>query len=279
MEWVQRIGDYDVERQEGPRPGGQAYLPLRSNPSFCVHTTEGSTVAGAVATLRQNFTAPHFVVGENRIVQMRPLSAQGATVHDWNDRFIQVECVGRADLKLHRLTPTTWQPLVALTRFVNKELGIPLRRPDGWSDQLAAGTWANNNPRRQSGIALQFRGVFGHVDVPDQDPSWHWDPGSLDYTALFAEALGEDDMTDEQKAALRAATASLRGVEDFLQGQVPPDSADPARKQMYKALKRAASEPVPVPGPAGPKGDKGDPGDPGVGTHSHAATTTIADSG
>jgi hypothetical protein len=186
--WVDQIGPYKVERMEGPRPGGQPYLKLNDNPGFCVHTTEGSTVAGAVSTLRSNFSAPHFVVGEGRIVQMRPLTAQAATLVSHNDRFIQVECVGRANLKEHQLTVSTWAPLVALTRFVNQQCGVPLKRPLGFSDQLPAGTWANNNPRRQSGKALEGRKVVGHIDVPDQSPTWHWDPGSLDYSALFEQA-------------------------------------------------------------------------------------------
>jgi hypothetical protein len=186
--WVGKIGPYEVERMEGPRPGGQSYLKLNANPSFCVHTTEGSTVEGAVNTLRNNCSCPHFVVGEGRIVQMRPLWAQAATLVSHNERFIQVECVGRANLKEHQLTPGTWSPLVALTRFVNQELGVPLKRPLGFADQLPPGTWANDNPRRQSGKALQGRVVVGHIDVPDQSPTWHWDPGSLDYSALFDQA-------------------------------------------------------------------------------------------
>jgi hypothetical protein len=186
--WVDQIGPYKVQKKEGPRPGGQPYLKLNANPSFCVHTTEGSTVEGAVATLRANFSAPHFVVGERTIVQMRPLWAQAATLVSHNERFIQVECVGRADLKEHQLTIGTWAPLVALTRYVNQKLGVPLKRPLGFSDQLPPGTWANDNPRRQSGKALQGRVVVGHIDVPDQSPTWHWDPGSLDYSALFDQA-------------------------------------------------------------------------------------------
>jgi hypothetical protein len=196
--WIDRIGPYRVQKKEGPRPDGQAYLRLKRQQALIVHTTEGSSVDGAVFTLRSRFSAPHFVVGEGRIVQMRPLWAEAATVRTWNDRYIQVECVGHASLKLHRLTEGTWKPLVALARFVHEELGIPLRRPNGWSDQLAGGTWANNNPRRQSRIALEFHGLVGHIEIPDQDPTWHWDPGSLDYSALIAEAkAGTKDTEDD----------------------------------------------------------------------------------
>lgn len=194
--WVDRIGPYKVERKESDRPGGQAYLPLRANPSFCVHTTEGDSVAGAWATLNSRYSAPHFIVGEHRIVQMRPLTAQAATLVNHNDRFVQVESVGHAKLTLHTLTKPTWEPLVWLTAFVHTELGVPLARPVNWDDRLPGGTWANNNERRRSGKALEMRGVFGHIDVPDQDPTWHWDPGSLHYEELFSqvrELTGKDN--------------------------------------------------------------------------------------
>ena len=187
--WVSQIGSYRVEKHESPRPGGQAYLPLDPAPSFCIHTTEGSTVDGAWVTLNGKSAAPHFIIGEGRIVQCRPLDVQAATVHDHNDRFIQVECVGHADIELHRLSPATWEPLVALTSYVHLTHGVPLHRPDGWTDQLPSGeVWAANNSRRRSGKALTERGVYGHLEVPDQDPTWHWDPGSLDYTELFRRA-------------------------------------------------------------------------------------------
>lgn len=188
-EWADRIGIYRVEKRESPRPFGQAYLPLDANPSFVIHTTEGSTVDGAWNTLDSKSAAPHFIVGEGRIVQCRPLSAQAATVHDHNARFIQVECVGRSDIKMHRLSPQTWEPLVALTSYIHHTLGVPLRRPDGWTDQLPSGeVWAANNSRRISRKALTERGVYGHVEVPNQEPTWHWDPGSLDYAELFRRA-------------------------------------------------------------------------------------------
>lgn len=183
--WVSQMGIYRVERRESPRPGGQAYLPLDPDPSLCIHTTEGSSVDGAWMTLNSKSAAPHFIIGEGRIVQCRPLDKQAATIHDHNDRFIQIECVGHAQREVHRLTPQTWEPLIAAVRYLKQVHGIPMARPPSWPDQLGPGIWAANNPRRQTELALTMRGVFGHVDVPDQDPTWHWDPGSLDYTELF----------------------------------------------------------------------------------------------
>lgn len=62
--------------------------------------------------------------------------------------------------------------------------------------------------------------------------------------------LGGDDMTDAEKERLKRAldlakeaTAGLRGVEDFLKETPPPDGAERIRKQVYRALRRAASLP------------------------------------
>lgn len=190
QDWVKKIGIYTVERDEGGRSAGRAYIPLAAPVSLIVHTTEGSTVNGAVSTLKSQFFSPHFVVGEDRIVQMRPLTAQAATVHNHNDIAFQVECVGHASQQLNTLTPSTWTPLVSLARFMHNKHGIPYERPGGWKDDGSDinTIWATNNTRRLSGKAMGFHGFLGHLDIPDQAPSWHWDPGALDYTSLFVEA-------------------------------------------------------------------------------------------
>lgn len=189
-----RIGEFNVERMEGPRPGNQDYLPLGIGVSLVIgHTTEGSTVNGAVGTLRSNFSAPHFVIGERRIVQMRPGWAQAATVRGDNSRAWQVEKVGFASQKVHRLTPATWDPDVALTRWFHEEQGVPLATVPGWRDDLSDITTIlaiEGNTRRLTGKALQHRGFVMHLDVPKNS---HWDEGAYDWSALFAEVRGGDD--------------------------------------------------------------------------------------
>lgn len=187
MDWVDKIGDFKVEKI--PVNSGSV---LSANPSFCIHTTEGPTYADAIGTIKSTGYAPHFTIGDGRIAQMRALSQQGAALRAHNDRFIQVECVGFSSLAVYNLTPGTWEPLVALTRFLHDTLRIPLYRPPTWPDLLGSFP-ASNNSRRQDGYALTRRGVYGHVDIPDQSPTWHWDPGSLNYTALF-EAVQGDEM-------------------------------------------------------------------------------------
>lgn len=204
--WIdgRKLGPYTVQKKELPRSGGQAYLPLSSPKAFVVHTTEGSSVAGAIGALASAYSAPHFVVGENRIVQTRPLTAQAATLRSHNDVGWQVESVGFSKTQLYTLPSATWGPLVEVSRFVHEELGVPLARPDGWRDDCSdmAMPWSADNRRRKSRDALGFRGFVGHVDIPDQDPTWHWDPGALNYTELFAAVSGtstegEDKMLDD----------------------------------------------------------------------------------
>jgi hypothetical protein len=69
--------------------------------------------------------------------------------------------------------------------------------------------------------------------------SWSWKK----YLAAIA-AVGGDDMTDGQIEQLRAATAALNGVEDFLAATEPPANAAKERAQMFRALTRAASLPT-----------------------------------
>lgn len=215
------VGDLDgfvVQRRESPRPGGQPYLPLINPQAFIIHTTEGPSVDGAWSTLNSKGAAPHFIVGEGRIVQMRPMGAQGATVHDHNDIGWQVECVGFSKLFVHQLTLPTWRPLVALTRFFHEVKGVPMRRPDGWKDDCSdiSTALATDNTRRRSRRALTFSGLLGHLDIPDQSPTWHWDPGCLSYAALIQEVGEDTDMSFEEfKAGWKAHRAGVTNNPDW----------------------------------------------------------------
>jgi hypothetical protein len=214
MNWIegQDVHGFTVEKHELPRSGGR---PFRSMPTdtgiLVVHTTEGSSVAGAIATLAANFDGPHFVVGEDRIIQGRPIGVQGASVHMPENQFpvIQVECVGFSQRNLwlfddwanhtfinnaHKRVPipiprgSTLKPLAALIAWAVKNLGVPLQRPSAnWRDDLSDihGDPATNNNRRTSGVWPKVKGIYGHVEVANQQPSNHWDPGALNYTVLF----------------------------------------------------------------------------------------------
>ena len=80
LRWLERLGNYKVIRREIPRPGGKPYYLNGSTLIGVLHTTEGDTVEAAWRTLRQQNSAPHFIAGENTIVQCRPLNVQASTL-------------------------------------------------------------------------------------------------------------------------------------------------------------------------------------------------------
>jgi hypothetical protein len=64
--------------------------------------------------------------------------------------------------------------------------------------------------------------------------------------------LGEDDMTDAEKAKLdnaaegaKVANQMFAAVKDFLEETPPPEHATVERKRTYKALREAAAKPLP----------------------------------
>ena len=226
MDWIEgrSLSGIEVEKREGKRKGGKPFIPLTDPQAVVVHTTEGPTLSGGVNTLLKKFSAPHFVVGEDRIVQMRPLNAQGASLADkGSDDFHansvgwQIESVGFSKKKLHRLTPSTWKPLVAVCTFLHQEFGVPLVRPEGWLEDCSDITTilATNNTRRKSRGAIGFHGFLGHLDMPDQGDNWHWDPGAFQYTALFEEVSGDMPQFDERTAE------TLQRMADHSTGAAP----------------------------------------------------------
>lgn len=258
--YVKKIGPYAVEKKEIPRPGNEEFRRLSETPSGCLHTTEGDDIDSAWSTNRNDSDGPfgpHFYVGNDRIIQSRPLWAQASSLlgGETNNRFIQVEAVFRcANLKPviapHLMKPGTIEPLLELMRFLRDRIGIPLARPAEWSDDLttdnpksANGAWAvEDNYRRLSGIAMQRRGWFNHLEVPGNS---HYDAGSFQFQEAFRQIeggagfssrgfeQGEDDvaLTEEQEQTLAEAKLFLDELRATL-GKVK----DPT--------KRAATEPA-----------------------------------
>lgn len=203
MRWLEDVHGYKVEKMEMPRSGGRAFWPMPTDGGILVvHTTQGETVSGAVVTLMQKFSGPHFVVGENRVVQGRPIGSQGASLHAPENQFatVQIEAVGMSRIATYSLPAPTHKPLVAVIAWAVKELGIPLKRPSAlWKDDGSdmPFPWASNNGRRRSGVWPKKKGIYGHIEVPNQGPSWHYDPGALDYESLFRDVQKVIDESNE----------------------------------------------------------------------------------
>jgi hypothetical protein len=159
-------------------------------PVGVLHTTEIPFDDSLKVFKKKN--APHFLVGADRIIQFAPLGKMShalqhkkGTVETNRWARVQIEIAGNSKLKLWLPDQPTLDRLAALIAVLEGAADIPMKRH--WPDLLTSGvTWATeSNPRRQEGVWGRLSGWFGHIEVPGND---HWDPGSLNYTALFAYA-------------------------------------------------------------------------------------------
>lgn len=206
-DWPAKIFDYEVERREIPRKGGKPYYAIAHSQIGVLHTTEGNTVNAAWNTLSAHNSAPHFIVGDNRIIQCRPLSKQAAALHG-NPPFnantnaaIQIEMVGftggNANFAKHAYDPwipadEVLKPTVAILAWVaSNGVDIPLQVPSPeWTDDGmdCPKPWAVNNRRRLQaahGLWPSAKGWWMHMEVPGQGPTWHYDCGALKRTVML----------------------------------------------------------------------------------------------
>lgn len=197
--WIPSIHTFPVEHREIPRPHGKPYFLNGHTQIGVLHTTEGTTVDGAWSTLSAASSAPHFITGQQRIVQCRPVNVQGAALRSGNGNTanvhaqIQIEMVGKSKETLWMPGPGTLDPTVAVMAYCAKFLGIPLRIPNNWPDDVSdmKKPWAANNRRRKAaanGLWPMEKGWWMHMEVPFQGPTWHWDCGALQRSTLITMA-------------------------------------------------------------------------------------------
>lgn len=189
--WVSEMYGIVVEKKPIPRPGGKPFVPVGKTGLFNAHTTEGYGADGVWATLNQHHSAPHFIAGENRIIQCRPLGMQGAALLGGATTNgiaeVQAEIIGFSQQKLWQLRPQDFKSATALLAYCNAELGIPLTRPAQWPDDLSdmAGEVlaTSHNSRRRSGmVKAGYRGIAMHLEFPLNN---HWDCGALKWVELI----------------------------------------------------------------------------------------------
>lgn len=187
-DWLDKVGAYTVERHEIKRAGGKAYYPTSRTGIGVLHTTEGRGVNNAVATLLAKTSPSHFVVGENRIVQCRPLSAQAASLRAPGNTAaqVQIEMVCFSQTFLWLPIADVLEPMLALMKYLAVNQGIPLVVPvEGWKDDGSdiKTIWASNNTRRRDAVTHgwwgHLPGWWMHLEVPYQAPTWHYDCGAL----------------------------------------------------------------------------------------------------
>ena len=174
MDGVERV----VLEDAGPHVAGR--------PKLCWHSTEGSTIEGAISAYRAKRSSPHFTIdpGRDRIVQHisifksgRALMHPSGTPETNRARTIQVEIVGNA-AQMDQLSPDELRSLTRLARWIERNAGVPstcdvefVRFPAGVPRRLQGQRW------------LDYSGHHGHMHVPAND---HEDPGALAIRELLA---------------------------------------------------------------------------------------------
>ena len=189
-----------------PQLGMPHLAPVRK---LVLHTTEGTTAAGAFAAYdaRAGFLSggvhPHFTVDPVRreLFQHVALTAASYSLKGGDQGgIIQIEIVGSASTSHLWPQPVLeWLGSVVLTPIFAAVPTIPATAPAeflGASAGLLAASWprglARISPEAWPGTA----GVVGHQHSPPDD---HWDPGALNIDAVLAAAqspeIDEDQMT------------------------------------------------------------------------------------
>jgi hypothetical protein len=159
---------------------------LNAPPSGILHTTEGGW-AGSMSVFKVHYS-PHFIVGMNtagvvEIAQLVPIGfgALACKAHN-NGARVEIEMVANSKETSWLPDDQTLDALASLMVVCRDEWGIPLSRPWATGDYGRAG----HNPHRTAGKFGKVAGWYGHGDMPDPDS--HWDPGNLNWDAVFARA-------------------------------------------------------------------------------------------
>lgn len=170
-----------------------------------LHSTEGSTIEGAVAAYRKNNSWPTLTVdcGRRRVVRHLPdtVAARslrnapgGVETNREGDVLIQVELVGFAE------RPESIGDAAALDWFGRTVVGplcarnrIPLTSTARWAPYPAS--YGVAAPQRLQAAAWRaYNGILGHQHVPENT---HGDPGAINISRILAAAKGKDDDVTE----------------------------------------------------------------------------------
>jgi hypothetical protein len=160
-----------VERVMGNHAG--TFVP--SPPKLVWHTTEGSSVEGAIGAFRQHNSWPHFTLDpkSGRLVQHLPMNRAGralehrsGTVETNRAHVIQVELVGFAKDSAG-LSGERYERIARLARQIEAAVGVP---------RHAFATFTLSGQRLSDSAWVHGAGHCGHQHVPHNN---HTDPGAL----------------------------------------------------------------------------------------------------
>ncbi len=210
IEFPEKIFGFKVEKRVIPRRNNAKFMFNSHTQIGVLHTTENPSVEQSFKTLNETHSAPHFIVGDGRIIQCRSLAHQGAALVGNGPVFanaqasIQIEMAAftgggnNADNTIDVWLPKdgVLLPTVAIMAFcAGNGIDIPLQVPtDDWKDDASDMPlpWASGptkkkparkmNARRiraAKGDFPKLKGWWMHVEIPGQGETWHHDCGAL----------------------------------------------------------------------------------------------------
>ncbi len=173
------------------RPINATSLPHRAPiTKLCVHTTEGSTLAGAWYTLNDRRVPSHYLY-DPKIDEAWQLVDTFEAAHSlWHvdqSGVIQIEVVGFA-----RLVPTYndiwYQNLARVIADICEEHHISITFRQDWPATANEGYGRSTLHRLTFDEWDAFQGILGHCHAPSKwwtpRTNTHWDPGGLDVDRL-----------------------------------------------------------------------------------------------
>lgn len=216
-----------------------------------LHTTEGASIASAVAAYRANNSWPHRtvdlrrrIVAEHLALSVAARSLQNlpggadATNKD-GDVLIQYELVGSATNPASVGSPEDldWFGREVLGPDC-RAMGVPLVTTVRWIAYRStppSSYGANNGVRLSPAAWDAYSGVLGHQHAPD---NVHGDPGAIDINRILIAARGDDDMplTKDDRKVIAA------GVEDALKAGGP--ARDDAKTLVIGSVAHGLHEPA-----------------------------------
>lgn len=169
-----------------------------------LHTTEGSSYAGARSVYAKSRVAPHFTVsfesGVFKVWQHIPLNKSAralahpaGTVETNRARCIQIEIVASAATS-GTLQREYLNGIGKLMRWCETNTGIERRALKFYSDKEGIVLARDTSPVRLSTPDwTKFSGWCGHQHVPFNS---HWDPGDIDIDYLLSVDIGVRPVID-----------------------------------------------------------------------------------
>ena len=156
-----------------------------------LHTTEGTTIAGALGAYGSY--PPHLIASykERKVVQHVPLNKRAYSLkasEAEDEPVIQVEIVGFArQARYWSKQELDWlidNVMLPVWRLWPYDLAVP---PQGFKDELDGVLLASSTSKHRMSMTdfVNFSGIVGHQHAPAPDS--HWDPGAIDTDYIISE--------------------------------------------------------------------------------------------